>query len=196
MAKPSSRLQLKEYCLRKLGKPVIEVNVDDDQIEDLIDDTIQIFNERAYNGMERMYLKYKLTQEDIDNGKIRNFTTTKTDTNDSDLSRTLNFEDDDYVILRPLTYFASKKYGANTKWCTTQENGEYFNKYNKKGVLIYCIGKTNGNKVACFNSLDKNDAEFSLVLHGSYLEKLNPEVPNLFDGLTPSNDNTLQVYAQ
>jgi hypothetical protein len=93
MAKPSSRVQLKEYCLRKLGKPVIEVNVDDDQIEDLIDDTIQIFNERAYNGMERMYLKYKLTQEDIDNGKIRNFTTTKIDTNDSDLSRTLNFEE-------------------------------------------------------------------------------------------------------
>jgi hypothetical protein len=75
MAKPSSRSQLKEYCLRKLGKPVIEVNVDDDQIEDLIDDTIQIFNERAYNGMERMYLKYKLTQEDLDNGKKRNFTT-------------------------------------------------------------------------------------------------------------------------
>ena len=71
------------------------------------------------------------------------------------------YEDAEYIILRPLTYFASKKYGANTKWCTTQENGEYFNKYNKKGVLIYCIGKTNGNKVACFNSLEKNDPEFS-----------------------------------
>jgi hypothetical protein len=71
------------------------------------------------------------------------------------------YEDDEYIILRPLTYFASKKYGANTKWCTTTEGGEYFNKYNKKGVLVYCVGKTNGNKVACFNSLSKNEPEFS-----------------------------------
>lgn len=70
-------------------------------------------------------------------------------------------EDDEYIILRPLTFLASKKYGANTKWCTTTEGGEYFNKYNKKGILIYCIGKLNGNKVACFNSLNKNEPEFS-----------------------------------
>jgi hypothetical protein len=71
------------------------------------------------------------------------------------------FEDSEYIILRPLTFLASKKYGANTKWCTTTEGGEYFNKYNKKGILIYCIGKNNGNKVACFNSLNKNEPEFS-----------------------------------
>jgi len=69
MAKPSSRSQLKEYCLRKLGKPVIEINVDDDQIEDLIDDTMQLFNERMYAGVERVYLKYKLTEQDITNAK-------------------------------------------------------------------------------------------------------------------------------
>ena len=60
MAKPSSRTELKEYSLRKLGKPVIEINVDDDQIEDLIDDTIQLFNERVYDGVERVYLKYRI----------------------------------------------------------------------------------------------------------------------------------------
>ena len=70
-------------------------------------------------------------------------------------------EDSDYLIIRPLTFFASKKYGANTKWCTTQEGGEHFNRYNKKGVLIYCIGKTNGHKVAAFYSLEKNEPEFS-----------------------------------
>ena len=84
MAKPSSRTELKEYCLRKLGKPVIEINVDDDQVEDLIDDTIQLFNERVYDGVERVYLKYKLTQDDIDNGKNRNSDTTKKDQNTSD----------------------------------------------------------------------------------------------------------------
>jgi hypothetical protein len=57
---------------------------------------------------------------------------------------------------------SSKKYGSNTKWCTTQEtNPEYFTKYTAKGVLIYCINKVTGYKVASFYSLDKNDPEFS-----------------------------------
>ena len=95
MAKPSSRSQLKEYCLRKLGKPVIEINVDEDQIEDLIDDTIQLFNERVYDGVERVYLKYKITQDDIDNGSDRNTTTTASDTNlgSTPAAKTLNFEE-------------------------------------------------------------------------------------------------------
>jgi hypothetical protein len=71
-------------------------------------------------------------------------------------------EDDEWLLLRPLTYASSKKYGSNTKWCTTQEtNPEYFTKYSSKGVLIYCINKVNGYKVASFYSLDKNDPEFS-----------------------------------
>ena len=69
MAKPSTKQQLIDYALRKLGAPVLEVNLDDDQIDDLVDDTIQLFNERAYDGIERMYLKYEITQDDIDRGK-------------------------------------------------------------------------------------------------------------------------------
>ena len=68
MAKPASRTQLVDYCLRKLGAPVLEINIDDDQIDDLVDDAIQLFNERHFDGVERMYLKYELTQEDIDRG--------------------------------------------------------------------------------------------------------------------------------
>ena len=95
MSKPSSRSELKEYCLRKLGKPVIEVNVDDDQVEDLIDDTIQLFNERVYDGVERLYLKYKITQDDIDNGSDRDTTTTATDNNlgATPSAKTLDFEE-------------------------------------------------------------------------------------------------------
>ena len=69
MAKPTTRLELVDYCKRKLGAPVLEINVDDDQIDDLVDDTIQYFNERHFDGVERMYLKYKITQADIDRGK-------------------------------------------------------------------------------------------------------------------------------
>ncbi len=72
------------------------------------------------------------------------------------------FENDEWLLIRPLTYLSSKKYGSNTKWCTTTDsNPEYFLKYSKKGVLIYCINKQTGYKVASFYSLDKNDPEFS-----------------------------------
>ena len=69
MAKPSSRQELIDYSLRRLGAPVLEINVDDDQIDDLVDDALQIFNERHFDGVERMYLKYKFTQDDIDRGR-------------------------------------------------------------------------------------------------------------------------------
>lgn len=69
MAKPSTRQGLIDYCLRRLGAPVLEINVDDDQIDDLVDDALQIFNERHFDGVERMYLKYKVTQSDLDRGK-------------------------------------------------------------------------------------------------------------------------------
>ena len=68
MAKPATRQQLIDYCFRKLGAPVLEINVDDDQIDDLVDDAIQLFNERHFDGVERMYLKYEITQGDIDRG--------------------------------------------------------------------------------------------------------------------------------
>ena len=69
MAKPASRQELVNYCLRRLGAPVLEINVDDDQIDDLVDDALQLFYERHFDGVERMYLKYKVTQEDINRGK-------------------------------------------------------------------------------------------------------------------------------
>ena len=69
MAKPSTRQGLIDYCLRQLGAPVLEINVDDDQIDDLVDDAIQYFNERHYDGVEKMYLKYKITEDDVNRGK-------------------------------------------------------------------------------------------------------------------------------
>lgn len=71
MAKPSSRQELIDYCLRKLGAPVLEINLADEQIEDAVDDALQYFYERHYDGVERMYLKYKITQDDVDRGKAK-----------------------------------------------------------------------------------------------------------------------------
>jgi hypothetical protein len=72
MAKPSSRQELIDYCLRRLGSPVLEINIDDDQIDDLVDDALQYFHERHFDGVERMYLKYKITQDDINRGRAKN----------------------------------------------------------------------------------------------------------------------------
>jgi len=69
MAKPTTKQELVDYCLRRLGAPVLEINVADEQIDDLVDDTIQYFNERHYDGVERMYLKYKISEDDINRGK-------------------------------------------------------------------------------------------------------------------------------
>jgi|688.fasta_scaffold00624_30 hypothetical protein len=66
MASPQSRQQLKDYCLRALGHPVIEVNVEDSQVEDRIDEALQYFAKWHHDGGMRMYYTYPLTQQDID----------------------------------------------------------------------------------------------------------------------------------
>jgi hypothetical protein len=71
MAQPSTRQELIDYCLRKLGAPVLEINVAEEQIEDLVDDAIQLFNERHFDGVYQTYLKYQITQEDIDRGRAK-----------------------------------------------------------------------------------------------------------------------------
>ena len=65
MAAPSTKAEFKDYCLRQLGAPVLEINLDDDQIDDRIDDALQYFHERHYDGSEKMYLKHKFTEDDV-----------------------------------------------------------------------------------------------------------------------------------
>ena len=66
MATPATRENLKQYALRALGKPVIEINADDDQLEDRIDEALQYFAQYHYDGIRRTYLKYQFTQADKD----------------------------------------------------------------------------------------------------------------------------------
>ena len=69
MASPSSRSELADYCRRQLGAPVLEINVADEQVDDIIDDAVQYFQERHFDGVSQTYLKYKITQDDIDRGR-------------------------------------------------------------------------------------------------------------------------------
>lgn len=71
------------------------------------------------------------------------------------------YSDDDWLVIKPLTYESSKKYGSNTKWCTTSaQNPEYFFRYTKNGVLIYCINRKTGYKVAAYKDMKERDVSF------------------------------------
>ena len=106
MAQPSSRDGLIDYAKRQLGFPVLEINVADEQFSDLLDDAIQVYQERHYDGIVRMYLKYKITQEDIDRGRARGGEknagiTTTTGTSTVGLSTTFSFEENQNYLQMP-----------------------------------------------------------------------------------------------
>jgi hypothetical protein len=66
MAQPTTRQQFKDYCLRRLGHPVIQINVDDDQVDDRIDDALAFWADYHYDGTEKIFMKHQITQTDID----------------------------------------------------------------------------------------------------------------------------------
>jgi len=70
MANPTSREELKQYCLRRLGAPVVDINVDDEQLEDRIDDALKYYQDYHFDGTEHIYLKHQITAEDKTNEYI------------------------------------------------------------------------------------------------------------------------------
>ena len=85
MAIPTTKSTFKEYCLRNLGKGVIDINVSDDQADDRIDEALQYFAQYHYDGIEKVYLKHQITQADKDRA-ASNDTTTATDSIDSSIT--------------------------------------------------------------------------------------------------------------
>ena len=103
---PSSRSDFKTYCLRQLGAPVLEINLASEQCEDLIDDALQMFQERTYDGAAQTYLKYKIRQGDIDRGKGPGATgvvgiTTTTATSTVGITSTFSFEENNNFLQVP-----------------------------------------------------------------------------------------------
>ena len=103
MAQPASRTELRDYCLRQLGFPVLEINVDDDQIEDAIDDALQYYRERHYDGVERMYLKHEFTAADETKFDSQEQTTT--------INGDTWSERDRYISIPPHVMGVSKVFG-------------------------------------------------------------------------------------
>ena len=70
MAQPTTRTEFKEWCLRKLGKPVIEINVDQDQVDDRVDEALSYYWDYHFDGTEKTYLKHQVTADDKTNKYI------------------------------------------------------------------------------------------------------------------------------
>ena len=85
MATPTSKATFKTYCKRALGFGVIDINVSDDQVDDRVDEALQYFSQYHYDGVEKMYLKYQITEADITRAR-GNTTTTSTDSVDSSIT--------------------------------------------------------------------------------------------------------------
>ena len=120
MAQPSTRGELIDYCKRQLGAPVLEINVADEQIEDIIDDAVQFFQERHFDGVYQSYRKYKITQADIDRGKATGGAGITTTTVDTTVGVTTSFsytENSNYLPIPPEVLGVTKIFhfdGSNT----------------------------------------------------------------------------------
>ncbi len=156
MAQPASRADLINYCKRQLGAPVLEINVADEQIDDLVDDALQLFHERHFDGVVQTYLKYKITQEDIDRGRARGGSSTAgivTTTASSDIdgaSVTFSYEENsNYIQVPPAVIGINKVFRFDN---STISGGMFSLKYqlflndlyffNSLEMLSYAMTKT------------------------------------------------------
>ena len=123
MSKPQSRAEFKEYCLRQLGAPVLEINLATEQCEDIIDDALQFFHERHFDGVAQVYLKYKITQGDKDRGRApkgtyAGITTTTASTTINGTEIQFDFEENsNYLEIPPEVIGVTKLFrfdGSNT----------------------------------------------------------------------------------
>ena len=139
MAKPTNREEFKDYCLRRLGAPMLEINVDQDQLDDIVDDAIQYYQEYHYDGIEKMYLKHEFTAEDV----IRfNDTDEISSTDDPDGSvweNRKNFiEVPDHVIGIEKVFGVTSNLSSNEMWGLS-------NQYFLLDIFSFSSGYTFGN---------------------------------------------------
>jgi hypothetical protein len=107
------------------------------------------------------YSNFKLIKEfiDLNEKKLIQISLSNLKSIDNEMTKQVQklYETDEWLVVKPLSYQASLKYGASTKWCTaSKDNAEYYFRYSKQGILIYSINKKTGNKVAGFKSVDEN----------------------------------------
>ena len=139
MAKPSTREEFKDYCLRRLGAPILEINVDQDQLDDIVDDAIQFFQEYHYDGIELMYLKHQITEEEYTRFNESDETTNTPEPDSSSwLDRNNFIEVPDHVI------GITKVFGVSSNWVRNDLFG-LSNQYFLMDIFSFSSGFAFGN---------------------------------------------------
>ena len=171
MAKPSSRPEFKEYCLRKLGAPVLEINLASEQCEDIIDDALQLFYERHFDGVMQTFMKYKVTQDDIDRGKgpgqagVTGITTQTASSDIDGVTKTFSFEENsNYLEIPPSVIGVNKLFRFNGTQTVT--NNMFSIKYQLFLNDIYYWGSTELLSYAMTRTY-MSDLDFLLTTHKS-----------------------------
>jgi hypothetical protein len=139
MARPSTRQGLIDYCKRQLGYPVLQINIDDDQVDDIIDTAIQFFQEWHYDGVETMYLKHQITEEDYNRFRESDEITTTADPDSAVWENRNNFiEVPDHVI------GVTKIFGVSSNWIRNDLFG-LSNQYFLMDIFSFTSGFAFGN---------------------------------------------------
>lgn len=139
MAQPSTRQGLIDYCKRQLGAPVLQINIDNDQVDDIIDTAIQYFQEYHFDGIERMYLKHQITADDVTRFKESDELSSTVDPDAATWENRKNFiEIPDHVI------GISKVFGVSSNWIRNDLFG-LSNQYFLMDVFSFSSGFAFGN---------------------------------------------------
>ena len=193
MAQPASKQDLKDYCLRKLGFPVVDINIDDDQVDDRVDDALQKYAEFHFDGTEKKYLKYQLTATDYVNRYlplpdsvigVTQIFPISSDTVNSGSGTNFNIFDLNYQLrLNELYEFTSSSYTyywiarSHIRMLEMLLVGENPIRFNRKQNRIYLDMNWEGKEVPegrfviveCLNVLDPD--EFPRVFNDSWLKE-------------------------
>lgn len=137
MARPSSRAELIAYCKRQLGAPVLQINIDDDQVDDIIDTAIQFYQEWHYDGVETMYLKHQITEDDYDRFAGSN-ESEEAENDDLWVNRNNYIEVPDHVL------GITKVFGVSSNWIRNDLFG-LSNQYFLMDIFSFSSGFAFGN---------------------------------------------------
>ena len=139
MAKPTNKEEFKDYCLRRLGAPILEINVDQDQLEDIVDDAIQYYQEYHFDGIERMYLKHEFTADDVERFSSSDELSSTDDPDGSNWNNRKNFiEVPDHVIGIQKVFGVTSNFARNDMW-------GWSNQYFLMDIFSFSAGYTFGH---------------------------------------------------
>jgi len=204
MAKPTTRAQFKDYCLRRLGWPVIQINVDDDQIEDRIDDALQFFHDYHFDGCEKLYMKHQITKEDIDRrwiycpdavifvSAVLPFDASNSSINMFDLRYQLRLHDlYDFTSVSYVSYQITMQHIRTLNLLFSGTPQFRFNRHQNKLFLDISWRDTRIGEyviVECYRKLEPNSMILTGTLNGSEGSKIITGTNTIFDQEVIEND--------